>query len=95
MLGISSIRKLPFFPMRSSLAFAKENIASISLCKSLMHEDLNPDFLKNIVCPLTKKPLRYDKERQLLINDELSIGYKIEKGIPNMIPTEAVKLSKS
>ena len=57
--------------------------------------NINEDFLKNMVCPLTKKPLIYDNQRQLLINNELLIGYKIENGIPNMIPTEAIKLEKS
>ncbi|KFM75496.1 Protein preY, mitochondrial, partial [Stegodyphus mimosarum] len=62
--------------------------------KLLNEEKLNDSILKLIVCPLTKKSLRYDAERNLLINDELSIGYKIVNGIPNLVPTEAVKLNQ-
>lgn len=57
-------------------------------------ENISEDVLNNLVCPLTKKVLRYDTQRQMLINDELSIGYKIVNGIPNMIPSEAVQLEK-
>ncbi|XP_069570433.1 protein preY, mitochondrial [Brachyistius frenatus] len=44
------------------------------------------DFL---VCPLSKKPLRYEAKTHELINDELGIAYPIVDGIPNMIPQEA------
>ncbi|XP_034751179.1 protein preY, mitochondrial-like [Etheostoma cragini] len=49
------------------------------------------DFL---VCPLSKKPLRYEANTNELINDELGIAYPIINGIPNMIPQEARLLQK-
>ncbi|GBN44464.1 hypothetical protein AVEN_212635-1 [Araneus ventricosus] len=58
----------------------------------LNSEKLDDRVLNLIVCPLTKKKLRYDSERQLLINDELGIGFKIVNGIPNLVPTDAVKV---
>ncbi|XP_053175291.1 protein preY, mitochondrial-like [Scomber japonicus] len=49
------------------------------------------DFL---VCPLSKKPLRYEAKTNELINEELGIAYPILDGIPNMIPQEARLLHK-
>lgn len=71
------------FSDEASFASEKSNI--------LNSEKLDGHVLNLIVCPLTKKKLRYDSERQLLINDELGIGFKIVNGIPNLVPTEAVK----
>uniref|UniRef100_G1RF68 Protein preY, mitochondrial n=1 Tax=Nomascus leucogenys TaxID=61853 RepID=G1RF68_NOMLE len=45
-----------------------------------------PRFL---VCPLSKKPLRYEASTNELINEELGIAYPIIDGIPNMIPQAA------
>lgn len=69
--------------------FSKEAADSVKLANQ---NKLDDSVLKLIVCPLTKKTLRYDEERQLLINDELSIGYKVNNGIPNLVPTDAVKV---
>ncbi|XP_037676403.1 protein preY, mitochondrial-like [Choloepus didactylus] len=44
------------------------------------------DFL---VCPLSKKPLRYEASTHELINEELGIAYPIIDGIPDMIPQAA------
>ncbi|XP_008278453.1 protein preY, mitochondrial [Stegastes partitus] len=49
------------------------------------------DFL---VCPLSKKPLRYNAATNELINEELGIAYSIIDGIPNMIPQEARLIQK-
>ncbi|CAL1292415.1 unnamed protein product [Larinioides sclopetarius] len=70
------------------------NEASITSEKSniLNSEKLDDRVLNLIVCPLTKRKLRYDSERQLLINDEIGIGFKIVDGIPNLVPTDAVKV---
>ncbi|XP_054632216.1 protein preY, mitochondrial-like [Dunckerocampus dactyliophorus] len=50
------------------------------------------DFL---VCPLSKKTLRFDPKTNELINEELGIAYPIIHGIPNMIPQEARLLPKT
>lgn len=101
MLRIISPRKLVYLSLMRSLPFTVDT-AVFNLDekpeqrnKEQESKTINKDFLKNIVCPLTKKPLRYDSQRRLLINDELAIGYKVENGIPNLIPTEAIKLDKS
>ncbi|XP_074084241.1 protein preY, mitochondrial [Macrotis lagotis] len=42
-----------------------------------------------LVCPLSKKPLRYEMSTNELINEELGIAYPVVDGIPNMIPQAA------
>ncbi|XP_043826990.1 protein preY, mitochondrial [Dromiciops gliroides] len=46
-------------------------------------------LLDVLVCPLSKKPLRYEMSTNELINEELGIAYPIIDGIPNMIPQAA------
>ncbi|XP_045676213.1 protein preY, mitochondrial [Phyllostomus hastatus] len=46
-------------------------------------------LLEFLVCPLSKKPLRYEASTNELINEELGIAYPIIDGIPNMIPQAA------
>ncbi|XP_075400139.1 protein preY, mitochondrial [Tenrec ecaudatus] len=48
-----------------------------------------PVWLEFLVCPLSKKPLRYEASTNELINEELGIAYPIIDGIPNMIPQAA------
>ncbi|KAJ8247537.1 hypothetical protein GJAV_G00247500 [Gymnothorax javanicus] len=51
-------------------------------------------LLEVLVCPLSKKPLRYDETSNELINDELGIAYPVLGGIPNMIPQDARVIRK-
>lgn len=57
-------------------------------------EKFDENILKIIVCPLTKKPLRYDKVRQLLISEDIGVGYKVVNGIPNLVPQDGIKIDK-
>ncbi|NXP07610.1 PREY protein, partial [Thinocorus orbignyianus] len=50
---------------------------------------LEPSLLRFLVCPLSKRPLRYDEAANELINEELGITYPVIDGIPNMIPEAA------
>ncbi|NWY57048.1 PREY protein, partial [Chionis minor] len=50
---------------------------------------LEPSLLRFLVCPLSKRPLRYDEATNELVNEELGIAYPIIDGIPNMIPEAA------
>ncbi|KAI4894871.1 hypothetical protein NFI96_019184 [Prochilodus magdalenae] len=52
-------------------------------------------LLQFLVCPLSKKPLRYDETTNELINEELGIAYPIIDGIPNMIPQDARLIKKT
>ncbi|XP_023114639.2 protein preY, mitochondrial-like [Felis catus] len=49
----------------------------------------DPALLEFLVCPLSKKPLRFEASTNELINEELGIAYAIIDGIPNMIPQAA------
>ncbi|NXF34642.1 PREY protein, partial [Nyctibius bracteatus] len=52
-------------------------------------QPLEPSLLRFLVCPLSKRPLRYEAATNELINEELGIAYPIIDGIPNMIPEAA------
>jgi hypothetical protein len=53
---------------------------------------IDPKLLEILVCPLTKGPLEYDRERQELISRSARLAYPIRDGIPIMLPEEARKL---
>lgn len=46
-------------------------------------------LLEILVCPLTKSPLRYDREAGELISKAARLAYPIRDGIPIMLPDEA------
>ena len=56
------------------------------------HTEIDPKLLEILVCPLTKAPLRYDREAQELISDQAGLAYPIRDGIPIMLPEEARRL---
>jgi len=51
--------------------------------------DLDPKLLELLVCPLTKGPLKYDREKQELISEQARLAYPIRDGIPIMLVGEA------
>ena len=53
---------------------------------------VDPKLLEILVCPLTKAPLRYDRETQELISEEAGLAYPIRDGIPIMLVDEARQL---
>ena len=53
---------------------------------------VDPKLLEILVCPLTKKALRYDREAQELISDAARLAYPIRDGIPIMLVEEARQL---
>ena len=50
-------------------------------------------LLDLLVCPLTKGPLRYDRERQELVSEQAGLAYPIRDGIPIMLADEARPLT--
>jgi uncharacterized protein YbaR (Trm112 family) len=52
-------------------------------------------LLEILVCPVTKGPLRYDRERQELVSKSARLAYPIRDGIPVMLEEEARKLEPS
>jgi uncharacterized protein YbaR (Trm112 family) len=61
---------------------------------SAIKEEVDPALLQILVCPVTKQPLTYDRERQELISKAAGLAYPIRKGIPIMLPEEARKLDE-
>jgi uncharacterized protein len=55
---------------------------------------VDPELLDLLVCPLTKGPLRYDRERQELISEQAGLAYPIRDGIPIMLVYEARPLDQ-
>lgn len=53
---------------------------------------VDPRLLEILVCPLTKVPLQYDREKQELISTQAKLAYPIRNGIPIMLVDEARRL---
>ena len=51
--------------------------------------EVDPKLLEILVCPLTKGPLGYDREKQELISDKAGLAFPIRDGIPIMLTDEA------
>ncbi len=56
---------------------------------------MDPKLLEILVCPITKGPLVYDKDRQELISKSARLAYPIRDGIPVMLEDEARRLEPS
>lgn len=64
-------------------------------CFNYNSPGVDPRLLEILVCPLTKIPLCYDRERQELISDQARLAYPIRDGIPIMLVEEARQLGDS
>jgi uncharacterized protein YbaR (Trm112 family) len=53
---------------------------------------MNEALLRRLVCPMTRTPLRWDKERQELISDAAGVAYPVRDGIPVMLIEEARRI---
>ncbi len=56
---------------------------------------MDPKLLEILVCPVTKGPLIYDKQKQELISKPARLAYPIRDGIPVMLEDEARRLEPS
>lgn len=54
---------------------------------------MDPKLLELLVCPVTKGPLRFDKERQELISHSARLAYPVRDGIPVLLENEARTLT--
>jgi len=50
---------------------------------------MDSKLLELLVCPVTKGPLTYDRERAELISRSARLAYPIRDGIPVLLETEA------
>lgn len=46
-------------------------------------------MLESLVCPVTQRPLDYDREKQELISRSANLAFPIRDGIPIMLMEEA------
>lgn len=50
-------------------------------------------LLELLVCPVTKGPLEYDREKQELLSKSARLAYPVRDGLPIMLETEARTLT--
>ncbi|MEC8535712.1 MAG: Trm112 family protein [Pseudomonadota bacterium] len=54
----------------------------------------DPSLLEILVCPVSRRPLSYDRDNQELISKEAGLASPVRQGIPVMLESEARKISK-
>ena len=57
------------------------------------HSRMDTRLLELIVCPVTKGPLEYDREKQELISRSARLAYPVRDGIPVLLEGEARPLT--
>ena len=58
----------------------------------MSNKDIDKKLLEILVCPLTKGPLEFDRDKQELISRQAKLAYPIRDGIPIMLVEEAREL---
>ena len=56
--------------------------------------DIDLKLLDILVCPITKGPLKYDKNKSELISEKAGLAFPIEDGIPIMLIDKARHIDK-
>jgi len=69
--------------------------AAASRCIEGACMDVDPKLLEILVCPVTKGPLVYNREKNELVSKKAGLAYPIRDGIPIMLSDEARQLSES
>ncbi|MES2412728.1 MAG: Trm112 family protein [Pseudomonadota bacterium] len=54
---------------------------------------MEPKLLELLVCPVTKGPLDYDREKEELVSRSARLAYPVRDGLPVMLESEARVLS--
>ena len=54
---------------------------------------MDTKLLELLVCPVTKGPLTYDREKQELVSKSARLAYPVRDGLPIMLEAEARTLS--
>jgi uncharacterized protein YbaR (Trm112 family) len=54
---------------------------------------IDKKLLSILVCPVSKAPLEYDKDKDELICKASGLAYPVKDGIPVMLETEARQLT--
>lgn len=56
---------------------------------------IDPKLLEILVCPVSRKPLRWDEKNGELVSKEGGLAYPVREGIPVLLESEARQLDKS
>lgn len=56
---------------------------------------MDTKLLELLVCPVTKGPLTFDRERQELVSRSARLAYPVRDGIPILLENEARVLTDS
>lgn len=62
-------------------------------CRHGYHPPMDTRLLELLVCPVTKGPLDYDREKQELLSRSARLAYPVRDGIPVLLENEARTLS--
>ena len=54
---------------------------------------MTDELAASLVCPITRTPLRWDKEADRLVSDEAGLAYPIRDGTPVLLAEEAVQFA--
>ena len=54
---------------------------------------MDTKLLELLVCPVTKGPLTYDREKHELVSKSARLAYPVRDGLPIMLEAEARTLS--
>ena len=57
------------------------------------HHIMDTKLLELLVCPVTKGPLDYDREKQELVSRSARLAYPVKDGLPIMLEAQARPLS--
>ena len=56
--------------------------------------EVDPALLEILVCPVTRGPLDYDRQKDELVSRGARLAYPIRDGVPIMLPEEARELGE-
>lgn len=59
------------------------------------HSGVDPRLLEILVCPVSRHPLTYDREKNELVSKKAKLAYPIRDGIPIMLEDEARDLEEN
>lgn len=54
--------------------------------------EIDPRLLEVIVCPASRGPLRYDREKCELVSAQARLAYPVRDGVPILLMDEAREL---
>jgi uncharacterized protein YbaR (Trm112 family) len=56
--------------------------------------EVDPRLLEILICPVSRGPLTYDRERAELVSAKARLAYPIRDGVPIMLPEDARDLGE-